>query len=202
MIHFLRPSSSASPLAAASRLAFVAFALLALAALPTGCDEGVTEGADQRADHRCGPNFEDAVCGANRCCSASDFCGSLDQTHCGAANGYGGAYDGPRTPTGGGGTVDCAGLCTRQTAVVAELGCTDARTESECLTACNAAASDPAAEPCKAEQVAQVACVAAAPTADFSCPTEPGEAPSLDIGEGSACGDEVGAFISCVFSSN
>lgn len=55
---------------------------------------------------------------------------------------------------------------------------------------------------CDAEFVASGRCVATAPTEDFSCPTEPGVAPSLEIGEGSACGDEVGALVSCLFSSN
>lgn len=49
----------------------------------------------ERDDAHCGPRYEYAVCNPNRCCSSSDFCGDLDETHCAAARGYDGAFDGP-----------------------------------------------------------------------------------------------------------
>lgn len=52
----------------------------------------------ERPDHRCGPSFGNAHCGANRCCSQFDWCGSPGEDHCGGAHGYAGQFDGPGTP--------------------------------------------------------------------------------------------------------
>lgn len=179
-------------------LALTSLGFAAALAVPAvgACDSG-SGVADQRADHRCGPEFEEAVCGTDRCCSSAGFCGDENQPHCNSLHGFGGAYDGP---TGGSSSVsvDCTAFCSHQASVVAELGCTDARSEAACLTACQATASNPAIEPCKSQLAADLACEAKAPTSEYSCSSSPGEAPTLDVGAGSSCGDAVGALLSCV----
>ena len=52
----------------------------------------------ERADHRCGPDFEAGICDPNRCCSSAGYCGGLTQSHCNETRGFDGAYDGERTP--------------------------------------------------------------------------------------------------------
>lgn len=49
----------------------------------------------ERADHRCGPGFGDARCGAGRCCSVHNWCGSRGEPHCGDQRGFNGRFDGP-----------------------------------------------------------------------------------------------------------
>lgn len=51
--------------------------------------------ATERPDHRCGPSFGGARCGADRCCSAHGWCGSRGEPHCGAERGFAGRFDGP-----------------------------------------------------------------------------------------------------------
>lgn len=192
---------SARSLPRALGAATLAFAFAAALPMMTACEEdGVVEGPDENAEHRCGPDFAEAKCGQNRCCSSSAFCGSLDQPHCGAQNGFAGAYDGARVVSSSG-SVDCAGLCSRQAAVMTELECTQGRSEADCLTQCEAAASDPAASQCKAELIIQTDCAANAPTSDYSCPSEAGEAPSLSIDPGAACKEEVGDLLDCLFAN-
>ncbi|TNF38420.1 MAG: hypothetical protein EP329_00485 [Deltaproteobacteria bacterium] len=172
-------------------------AMLAAPAVVGACDTGgVTQGTDDRADHRCGPDFEDAACGTNRCCSSSDYCGGPTEPHCNALNGYGGAYDGPIQRSSST-SIDCAAFCGHQASVVAELGCANARSESDCLTACQATASNPAIESCKSELAADIACESQAPVSEYSCSDTEGEAPTLNIDAGSTCGDAVGAFLQC-----
>ncbi len=49
----------------------------------------------ERPDHQCGPAFGGARCGAGRCCSRFNWCGSAHEDHCNSARGYGGQFDGP-----------------------------------------------------------------------------------------------------------
>ena len=49
----------------------------------------------ERSDHRCGPAYGNASCGARRCCSAFGWCGD-GEDHCVKYKGFGGQYDGPK----------------------------------------------------------------------------------------------------------
>lgn len=49
----------------------------------------------ERADHRCGPSFDNARCAPSRCCSVHGWCGSRNESHCSTERGFGGRFDGP-----------------------------------------------------------------------------------------------------------
>ena len=49
----------------------------------------------ERSDARCGPEWDNAVCNPDRCCSTNGWCGGEGESHCSTDNGFDGAFDGP-----------------------------------------------------------------------------------------------------------
>ena len=75
----------------------IAFVLSSSCSTTNNTNSNTNSENKERSDSRCGPKFGEAKCGTNRCCSSSNYCGNLNEPHCGALNGYKGKYDGPRS---------------------------------------------------------------------------------------------------------
>ena len=192
-----RPASLTAHFAPLRPLRGIQYLLVALMALPfsAGC-ESLTNAdiADDRADHHCGPDWENAYCGSSRCCSAAGWCGGEDEPHCNSQHGYGGKFDGPTGST----TVDCTQLCAKYKSVTAELSCKDAESETACTTKCQTAAADATMkDACKAKYNDQIDCYDSAPIAEWSC-SSAGDPPYLDVSNDNRCADAVTALVQCV----
>ncbi len=162
----------------------VAGLALALLALVVGC-----ESTTERSDNRCGPDFEGAVCGENRCCSTSGWCGGQNESHCGSANGFDGAYDGPvvDTSTARSFRESAEIICSKMSRAASALQCTQPQGEQTCLNQYLGQAGQPGVSACLAEFSALADCFNGTSNSEWECSSFGGEPPRLSDGPSHAC---------------